>query len=143
MECIVVDEGPYKARKVWQLLTLSGTRPGHADAGRISLATLKAIVESAKGIRPDDTSEAAQAARKVGWADLDGLRFVARIGVRPPEGQYPAKNTILEVITPDRQSWRQPTQLDRDLFNKSNGGAAPAATAQPPANAISRPQWAD
>jgi hypothetical protein len=143
LELTVVDEGPYKGRKLWLLLTVSGTKPGHADAGKISLATLKAIVESAKGIGPDDTSEAAQAARKVSWQDFDGLRFIARLGVRPPEGSYPAKNTILEVITPERQAWRQPTQLDRDLINKPNGGAAPTATTQAPANAVARPQWAD
>jgi hypothetical protein len=143
LELTVVDEGPYKGRKLWQLLTVSGTKPGHADAGKISLATLKAIIESAKGIRPDDTSEAAQAARKISWQDFDGLRFVACLGVRPPEGSYPAKNTINQVITPERQAWRQPTQLDRDLFNKPNGGAAPAATTQAPANAVTRPQWAD
>jgi hypothetical protein len=138
-EFVVVDEGPYKGRKIWQLFTLSGTKPGHADAGKISLSTLKAIVESARGIRPDDTSEAAQGARKVSWQDLDQLRFVARVGVRPPQGTYPAKNTIQEVITPERQTWRQPVQLNRDLFNEPSGGAAPAAT---PANAIGRPQWA-
>lgn len=142
-EFVVVDEGPYKGRKLWQLFTLSGTKTGHADAGRISLSTLKAIVELAKGIRPDDTSEAAQAARKVSWEDLDQLRFVARIGVRPPQGTFAAKNKIDEVITPERQTWRQPVQLDRDLFNKppggANGGVMPTAA---PENAISRPQWA-
>jgi hypothetical protein len=143
LELIVVDEGPYKGRKLWQLLTISGTKPGHADAGKISLATLKAIVESAKGIRPDDTTEAAKAARKISWQDLDGLRFVARLGVRPPQDGYAAKNTIQEVITPERQAWRQPVQLDRDLFNKPNGGAVPTAATQAPPNAVARPQWAD
>ena len=143
LELTVVDEGPYKGRKLWLLLTVSGTKPGNADAGKISLTTLKAIVESAKGIGPDDTSEAAQAARKVSWQDFDGLRFIARLGVRPPEGSYPAKNTINEIITPERQAWRQPTQLDRDLINKQNGEAAPTATTLAPANAVARPQWAD
>jgi hypothetical protein len=68
--------------------------------GEISRNTLRAILESARGIRPDDRSEAAEAARKVsGWADFDQLRFVARIGVRPPRDAYAAKNTILQVIT--------------------------------------------
>jgi hypothetical protein len=143
LELIVVDEGPYKGRKLWQLLTLSGTKPGHADAGKISLSTLKAIVESAKNIRPDDTSEAAQAARKITWQDLDGVRFVARLGVKPPEGSHPAKNTIGEVITPGSQTWRQPPQLDRESFTKPNSETAPLGTTQAPANAVARPQWAD
>jgi hypothetical protein len=141
VEFTVVD-GQYAKRKVWQLFTVRGTTPGHATAGEISRNTLRAILESARGVRPDDKSEAAQAARKTGgWADFDGLRFIARLGVRPPQGNYPAKNSILEVITPERQAWRKVEQIARPTG--SNGAAAPpSAPAQPAANAIARPQWA-
>jgi hypothetical protein len=139
-ECTVVD-GKYAKRKLWQLYTLHGTTPGHAEAGEISRNTLRAILESARGIRPDDKSEAAQNARKVSsWADFDGLRFVARLGVRPPRDGYQAKNTILAVITPERQAWKQPEQISAKTVT---GGAASApASTSPPANAIARPQWA-
>jgi hypothetical protein len=140
-EFVVVD-GEYAKRKLWQLYTLRGTTPGHAAAGEISRNTLRAILESARGIRPDDKSEAAQNARKIsGWADLDQLRFVARLGVRPPRDGYQAKNTILEVITPERQVWKQPEQISA----KTSSGAAPSAApaAAPPASAIARPQWAE
>jgi hypothetical protein len=138
-EFIVVD-GQYAKRRLWQLFTLHGTRPGHADAGTISCAALRAILESARGIRPDDKSEKAQLARKVsGWTDFDGLRFIARLGVRPPEGNYTAKNTIQEIITPERQAWKQPEQIAPELFDKPG----PAANVAPPANAIARPQWAE
>ena len=91
------------------------------------------------GIRPDDKSEAAQNARKVsGWQDLDGLRFVARLGVRPPQGNYPARNTILEVITPDQQTWKQPEQISAKPAN--SGGSTPAPST-PPAGSITRPDW--
>ena len=137
LEFVVVD-GPHAKRKLWQLLTLRGTSSGHAEAGEISNATLRAILESARGIRPDDKSETAKLARTVsGWADFDQLRFVARIGVRPPRDGYQAKNFIVEVITPERQAWKQPTQIDA-----GSATAAPAATTTPPANAIGRPQWA-
>jgi hypothetical protein len=137
-EFAVVD-GQYAKRKLWTRFTLSGTTPGHDDAGKISRNTLRAILESARGIRPDDKSEAAQAARKLsGWQDFDGIRFIARLGVIPPKGGYKAKNTIDEVITPERQDWAKPAQID---VAKANRGAQTAA-ATPPANAISRPQWA-
>jgi len=139
-EFTVVD-GPYAKRKLWQLFTLRGTTEGHAEAGRISRDTLRAILESAKGIACDDNSEAAKNARKVSsWADFDQIRFLARLGVRPPEGRYPAKNTILEVITPDcQQEWKKPEQISATSAN--NGAAAPAPTATPPAGAITRPEW--
>lgn len=140
-EFTVVD-GQYAKRKLWQLFTLRGTTPGHAEAGEISRNTLRAILESARGIRPDDKSEAAQNARKVSsWADFDQLRFIARLGVRPPRDGYKAKNTIEEAITPDRQGWQKPEQIGA---GPANAGKQPTATTpQPaPANAIARPQWA-
>lgn len=140
-EFVVVDEGQFHKRKLWQLLTLTGTTPGHAQAGEISRNTLRAILESARGIRPDDTSDTAKAARKVaGWGDFDGLRFVARLGVRPARDGYAAKNTILEVITCERQAWRKPEQVDRSTVTGMASAATAAAPA--PAGAIARPQWA-
>jgi hypothetical protein len=147
IEFVVVD-GQYAKHKFWQRLTLHGTTPGHAEAGGISRNTLRAILESARGTKPDDTSEAAQAARKTsGWADFDGLRFVAQLGVRPPKDGYPAKNTIMKVITPERQVWRKPEQVAKALNGGQTAAATPAtakaAAPPPPANAIARPQWGE
>jgi hypothetical protein len=64
-EFIVLEPEQYAKRKLWHWFTIEGTKPGHDDAGKISHNTLRAIWESAHGIRPDDSSEAAQAARKV------------------------------------------------------------------------------
>jgi hypothetical protein len=137
-EFTVVD-GAHAKRKLWQLFTLDGTTDGHAEAGKISRNALRAILESARGIKPSDTSEAAQNGRKVSsWADFDQLRFVARLGVRPPRDGYAAKNTILDVITPDRQQWQKPEQISA---KPANSGAAPAPASTPLANAIARPQW--
>jgi hypothetical protein len=137
-EFVVANDGPYVKRKLWQWFTLRGTTEGHAEAGKISRETLKAILESARGIKPNDKSEAAQNARKPsGWAEFDQLRFVARLGVRPPRDGWGAKNNILQVITPDRQEWRKPEQISV----KPTNSAAPSAPTTPPAGAIERPQW--
>jgi hypothetical protein len=135
LDCVfIVTGGQYAKRKIFQKLTLHGTTPGHAEASEISKSTLRAILESARGIRSDDKSEAANAARKTkGYGDFDGLRFVARLGVRPPKDGYAAKNTILEVTTADRQSWTKPEQV------QAAGGAT--APVMPPANAVARPNW--
>jgi hypothetical protein len=141
LDCeLTVVDGPFAKRKLWHRFTLAGTTERHEQAREISRRMLRAILESARGIRPDDASEAAQNARKrSSWADFDGLRFVVRIGVQPPKGNYQARNTLLEVITPERQGWKQPAQID--AATKPNG-PAPAATTTPPANAIARPNWA-
>ena len=137
-EFMIVD-GTYAKRKLWQPYTIRGTTQGHAEAGRISCETLRAILESARGIKPNDKSEAAQNARKPsGWAEFDQLRFVARLGVRPPRDGWGAKNNILQVITPDRQEWRKPEQISG---TRPPNSTAPATPTTPPAGAIGRPQW--
>jgi hypothetical protein len=136
-EFTVVD-GRFAKRKLWMLFTLAGTTEGHAQAAEISRAALRAILESARGIRPDDDSDAAKQARRLSsYGDLDGLRFVARIGVVPAQNGYKAKNSLDEVITPDRADWQRVEQAAA----KSASAAKPAAPATTPAK-VARPQWA-
>ncbi len=84
LDCeFVVSEGPYAKRKIWQFLIVSGGKlneRGESTAGNITRATLRAILESARGIRPDDMGESAQAARRIdGWQDFCGLTFIAKL----------------------------------------------------------------
>jgi hypothetical protein len=144
-ECVVVD-GEYAKRKFWPRYTIEGAN--HKDAIEISNKLFKAILESVRGIKPTDTSDAAKAARKIqGWGDLDALRFDARIGIEPPSNGYAAKNCIKEVITPDRKEYKEIEQIDRNNLPKPDMSrtavvAAPEAAAAAPANAIARPDWA-
>jgi hypothetical protein len=137
-EFVVVDPETYAKRRIFQRLTMQGTTEGHADAGHISRNTVRFIIESARGILSKDESAEAQEKRRLagGWQEFDGMRFMARLGVRPPRDGYDAKNTILEIITPDRVNWKQPVQVP-----VSASPATPANTAAP-AGAVARPQWA-
>jgi hypothetical protein len=137
-EFIVVD-GEHAKRKFWARFTVAGETDGQKQAVDISRRTLRAVLESARGINPDDTSEGAKTARQVqGWGDFDGIRFLGRIGVEPTKGQYGPKNILHEVITPDRKNWRPVEQVAA----KPNGAARHAAAVPPPAAEIVRPQWA-
>jgi hypothetical protein len=139
-EFTVVD-GPYAKRKLWSLFTLAGTAPNHAQAGEISRSRLRAILESARGIRSDDNSERAKQARQIaGYGDFDGLRFIGRIGVEPPQNGYKAKNTLDEVITPDRKEWQKVEQVAQSP-GREQTSSAPATTASSSAK-IERPEWA-
>jgi hypothetical protein len=136
LELTVVD-GEYARRKLWALLTLKGTTDGHAEAGRISREKIRAILESARGIRPDDKSEAAVQARRItSWGELNHMRFIARLGIEPAKGTFKAKNTIEEVITPDRRDWQRIEQPAKQAASASIV-AKPASTPAP----IARPQW--
>ena len=79
-EFVVVD-GPHIRRKLWERYVLSGTTAGQETAVNISRGKLRAILESARGIKPDDMSEQARKARTANLSDFDGLQFVARIGI--------------------------------------------------------------
>jgi hypothetical protein len=127
-EFVVLDgEFAKSKRKFWGLFTVKGETEGHAEAGRISNERLRAILESARGIRPDDQSDAAKEARRTAtYGDFDGLCFVCRIGVEPAQN----------VITPDQTAWHPVTQDPRPAASP-----AAAASTSAPAN-IERPPWA-
>ena len=97
---------------------------------------LRAILESARGIKPADTSDAAKQARRIGsYGDLNGLSFIVRIGVEPPQNGYKAKNRLDHVVTPDEKAWHPVTQEPA-----AAQPAAPAKPASTPAK-INRPDW--
>jgi hypothetical protein len=137
LDCeFVLLDGPFAKRKVWSLFTVAGSTPGHAEAAKISAGKLRAILESARGIKPDDTSDAAKEARRIGsYGDLNGLSFIARIGVEPPQNGYKAKNRLDHVVTPDEKAWHPVTQEPA-----AAPSAAPAKPASTPAK-INRPAW--
>jgi hypothetical protein len=106
LDCeFTVTAGVHVKRKLFGFMVLSGTTDGHAQAADITHSRLRAILESARGIKPQDVSEAAKKARVAEFRDLEGIRFMARIGVEPAKGEYRAKNILLSVITPDTKEW--------------------------------------
>ncbi len=146
LDCeFVIIDGEYARRKFWALFTVNGTTEGQATAADVSRRRLRAMLESARGIKPDDKSDAANAARRTAsWGDFDGLRFIGRIGIEPAKGEYRAKNVLSEVITPNRKEWHHVEQVAKpDGGTASPGTASPvAAAATTAAPAIARPAWA-
>jgi hypothetical protein len=140
-EFTVVD-GPSAKRKFWSLFTVEGTTEGHAKAADISASRLRGILESAKGIRPDDETDTAKAGRRVNsWGDFDGLRFVAKIGIEKGKDGYKDKNTLDAAITPDRKAWVKVEQVAKPASTFAPIGAAAAAVAASAAPA-GKPAWA-
>jgi hypothetical protein len=147
-EFVVVD-GPYSRRKFWTNLVLEGTTAGHAQAAEISRGILRNILESARNIRPDDMSDQARARRMASLKDFDNIPFLARIGIekgRPKNDggeNYPDKNVIASVITPDKKEWHPVEQPPP--FNGGNAGATASPSSPPsatPASGITKPSWA-
>ncbi len=144
----VVLEGPYDKRKFWTNLTVSGGKvneDGSSIAGNITRATLRAILESARGIKPDDESDEAKRKRLVnGYGDFNGMEFWARVGIEPARDQYAAKNKLAGAITPDKSEYGKSTD------GPPAGAAVPAQTpawasgqqAAQPAEQSNAPAWA-
>lgn len=98
-----VLEGPYARRKIFSLIGLYSPKgPEWANMGR---AFVRTMLNSARGLRSNDNSPQAQAARRIsGFADLDGLEFVARIDVEDDQFGDP-KNVVKGAVTPDHQDY--------------------------------------
>src|SRR5262249_37393505 len=142
LEFTVLD-GTYKTRKFWHNLLLAGTTDGQKKMAAGNLGVLKAILDSALGLMPNDTSAEARAARTVGVKAFEGMCFIAKIGEekggpKKDGGNYPDKNVLAGAITKDKTGWHpveQPPPFD-------GGGAPSAAASSAPAAPVARPSWA-
>lgn len=89
-------EGPHAKRKVWSLIGL------HSEKGpewnRIGRSFMKAIVNSAHGLDPKDTSAEAIAERDTNFFALNGIVFTARIDVEE-DSKGQKRNVIKYAIT--------------------------------------------
>jgi hypothetical protein len=148
-EFVLVD-GPYARRKFWANLVLEGTTAGHAQAAEISRGTLRRILESARNIQPDDMSDEARKRRTADLKDFENIVFIVRIGVEKGKPKndgtgenYPDRNIIIAVITPDKKDWHPIVQAPPF----EGGGGSTEAAAQPaspaaPAPGVKKPDWA-
>jgi hypothetical protein len=139
-EFVVVTPGRFEKRKLWQNIILGGPSKGHAEAAEISRAFFRAMLESARNIKPDDVSPEANKARNAEYSDLQNLRFVIKVGIeKDRSGAYPDKNRILAVITPESKSYVKPEQIPSQ--QKLPGIVSAAAKPATEPTKIARPGW--
>jgi len=122
-------QGHFAGRKVWQNFTLVGSD----TAAKISMRTLRAIVESARGISPSDASPAAAAGRQLSdWADFNDLVFLAKVKCvveqSTKDGNWYVNNEFKKVITPDDSEYTAGEHIsDKPLPTIPDAGAPKAA----------------
>ena len=160
LDCeFTVAEGPHARRKFWQLFTVAGGKVDENGASigwNISKRMVRAMIDSALALDPEDMSEAARQKRQLrGLADLNGITFVARIMVEPNnDPRYPDRNRLDRPVLPNEKEWRAvmngeavPPAPSR---SRGTGAASPApaqtqaAWQQPqaqPAPASTAPAW--
>ena len=94
----VVLDGEFAKRKLWALIGLFS--PKGPTWGQMGRSFIRALLNSARRVDPQDQSPAAMAARQIhSIEDLDGLEFVARIEMEKDVHGMP-KNVIKSAIEP-------------------------------------------
>jgi len=152
-----VVEGPYAKRKIWSLIGLFSPKgPDWGNAGR---GLVKGILNSARGLDDKDNSAQAQAKRRIsGFAELDGIEFIARMDIGSNTNGED-KNEVRSAVTPSHrdyaqlmgqggaapmQEYGQPSVLNAPA-QLSTEPAPQTQTAQTPATPgfSGRPSWAE
>ena len=143
----VVIGGDYDKRRVWQNMMWFNPEQPDGQAGNITKSNIRSMLESARGVNPDDESPDAQAKRQINeFGDLCGLQFQCKLKIEPAKGSFPAKNQIKSMITPDMSEYvgGAPTYAASQPTQATTLGAAAANVVQQaaPSNSGSLPAWA-
>jgi hypothetical protein len=136
----VVLEGPYAKRKLWSNIGLYSKKgPVWAQMGR---SMIRAILNSARNVHPQDNSPAAANARRIaGFQDLDGIEFLACIDVEK-DAKGEDRNVVKLAVEPDHKDY---ASLMGAVPRSVNAAATPTAPAYaPPARPAptGKPAWA-
>lgn len=145
----VVLEGEYARRKLWSNIGLHSAKgPAWGQMGR---SFVRAVLNSARNVHPQDMSPQAAAARRIqGFHELDGIEFLARIDVEK-DGRGELKNVVKSAVEPDHPDYARLMGVPPKSPGTGNEGA-PAAVTPPramPAPAVpqrpavpGKPAWA-
>lgn len=130
LDCeFTVLEGEFAKRKFWGLMMItSNGSDGHDKAVNITKSRVRGILESAYGVSPSDESDAALTARTIEeWMDLDGIEFLAKIGIeKSKDPQYSDKNVLKQAVTcdsPDYDGFTPVRPVSGGMPPKTNGSA--------------------
>lgn len=135
----VVTAGPFAKRKMWSNIGLH-SRKGPAW-GQMGRSFIRAALNSARGILPQDNSPQAASARRIAsFADLDGIEFIARVDVEK-DGKGEDRNVVKIAIEPDHKDYAALRSGNSGTTMQAPAApATPARAAQPPVTG--KPSWA-
>lgn len=124
----VVTAGDYAKRKVWSNVGLHSAKgPKWGQMGR---SFLRAALNSARNVHPQDASPQAAAARRIqGFHELDGLEFLVRIDIeKDTKGQD--RNVIKVAIEPDHPEYARLMGVPPKTGSSGPAGGTSGAPAQ-------------
>ena len=144
----VVTAGPFAKRKMWSNIGLRS--PKGPTWGQMGRSFIRAALNSARNVNPQDNSPQASAARRINsFADLDGIEFIARVDVEK-DSKDEDRNVVKLAIEPDHKDYAALMGgVPKGATGGGNSGApsqaapafaTPARSAQAPVSG--KPAWA-
>lgn len=101
--------GNFNGRKVWHRLFVDGDKMSERNqpiAKEIGMRTMRSIIESARNIKPDDTSPNAQQLRNLNSIeDLNGMELCIKIGIEKGTNGYADRNRLVAPLTPNQTGY--------------------------------------
>ena len=144
----VVTSGPYAKRKMWSNVGLHSKKgPAWGQMGR---SFIRAALNSARNVHPQDNSPQAAAARRINsFADLDGIEFLVRVDVEK-DAKGEERNVVKLAVEPGHKDYAALTgSAAREPGNGGNGGstgspaqATPGYATTQPSVVSGKPAWA-
>lgn len=141
----VITGGEYAKRKMWSNIGLYSPKgPTWTQMGR---TFVRAALNSARNVLPQDNSPQAAAARRIqGFVDLDGLEFVVRVDIEKDD-RGDDRNVVKTAVEPDHPDYARTMGVPSKLAPSTNAPAnsaaqAPAAQSAAPAHQAPAPQRA-
>ncbi len=146
---VIVDTAQeYIGRIIYQKFVID---PNSQVAANISFTKIRAMWEAAKGIDPEDMTEAAQQARQLESVEqLNNIAFQIVVSVeKSKDKKYADRNGIKRIITPDDEGYVKCTDAQIEEWKEQfiylggagsvPGGSAGYVTAQPQARPKAQP----
>ena len=141
----VITGGEYAKRKMWSNIGLYSPKgPTWTQMGR---TFVRAALNSARNVLPQDNSPQAAAARRIqGFVDLDGLEFVVRVDIEKDD-RGDDRNVVKTAVEPDHPDYARTMGVPSKLAPSTNAPAnsaaqTPAAQSAAPAHQAPAPQRA-
>jgi len=134
----VITGGEFAKRKMWSSIGLYSPKgPTWTQMGR---TFVRAALNSARNVLPQDNSPQAAAARRIqGFVDLDGLEFVVRVDVEKDD-RGDDRNVVKTAVEPDHPDYARIMGVPSKLTaNAAVQGSAASSSAPLHTNASAAP----
>lgn len=104
---------------------------------------IRAILNSARGVQPNDNSPQAAAARCInGFAELDGIEFIAKVDVEK-DAKGEDRNVVKMAIEPDHKEYASiKSSIQSSTSAPILAAPIPAQARPATAPATGKPSWA-